>query len=226
MAGNHLEELVAEWYQHEGYFVRRNVQVGPREKGGYACELDIVAFHPGKEKLVHVEPSLDSDGWEKREARYRKKFEAGKRYIPSLFEGLTLPPKPEQIALFVYGGGGRTELAGGRVMFIREFMRLILQTIRKTRVGNRERRVDNAAIPEEYPLLRTLQFAAQYWPLSPAGPITDEGYSKEQVEKMLPEAEEAEEKHPPLAAPRKVLEKLQKVEKVKKAKDDSSSKDQ
>jgi hypothetical protein len=48
-------------------------------------------------------------------------------------------------------------------MFIKDFMRAILNTIR-------ERHVDNAAIPEEYPLLRTLQFAAQYWPVSAAAP--------------------------------------------------------
>ena len=29
---NFLEELVAEWYEYQGYFVRRNVLVGPSEK--------------------------------------------------------------------------------------------------------------------------------------------------------------------------------------------------
>jgi hypothetical protein len=42
LAGNHLEALVAEWYEVRGYFVRRNVQVGKRPKGGYECEFDIV----------------------------------------------------------------------------------------------------------------------------------------------------------------------------------------
>jgi hypothetical protein len=112
MPGNHLEELVAEWYQLQGYFVRRNVQVGKRPQGGYECELDIVAFHPRLQKLVHIEPSLDANRWEKREQRYTKKFEAGRRYIPALFEGLTLPSDLEQIALFVFGGGAsRTSLA-------------------------------------------------------------------------------------------------------------------
>jgi hypothetical protein len=159
MPGNHLEELVAEWYELQGYFVRRHVQVGKRPQGGYECELDIVPFHPGLQKLVHVEPSLDADKWEKREHRYAKKFAADRRYIPALFEGLTLPSELEQIPLFVFGGGAsRTSLAGGRVVFIKEFMRDVLEKIRK-------RRVNAAAIPEEYPLLRTLQFAAQYWPI-------------------------------------------------------------
>jgi FKBP-type peptidyl-prolyl cis-trans isomerase len=122
LAGNHLESLVAEWYEFCGYFVRRNVQVGRRSKGGYECELDIVAFHPERRSLVHVEPSLDSDSWAKREARYKKKFEAGRRHIPGLFPGIPIPKHIDQIALFVYGGGdGRKEVAGGRVIFIREF---------------------------------------------------------------------------------------------------------
>lgn len=159
MPGNHLEELVSEWYQMRGFFVRRNVQVGKRLRGGYDCELDVVAFHPGSKQLVHVEPSLDTDSWDRREERYTKKFEAGRRHIPALFDGLALPTELDQIALFVYGGGPtRTTIGGGRIVFIRDFMAEVLQVIR-------ERRVSSAAIPEEHPLLRTLQFAAQYWPI-------------------------------------------------------------
>ena len=73
MAGNHLETLVAEWYEFRGYFVLRNVRVGKLPTGGYACELDIVAFHPENSHLVQVEPSLDADPWAKREERFRKK---------------------------------------------------------------------------------------------------------------------------------------------------------
>jgi hypothetical protein len=157
MAGNHLEALVAEWYEFRGFFVRRNVQVGKRTRGGYECELDIVAFHPELPALVHIESSLDADSWSKRRLRYERKFTAGRRHIPSIFRGVTLPEHIDQIALFVYGGGeARTELAGGRVMFIRDFMNEI-------HAGLSQRRVANAAVPEEFPLLRTLQFAAQYW---------------------------------------------------------------
>jgi hypothetical protein len=157
VAGNHLESLVAEWYEFRGYFVRRNVQVGKRAKGGHECELDIVAFHPEQRSLVQVEPSLDSDSWAKREVRYQKKFDAGRRHIPGLFPGIATPKHIEQIALFVYGGGDdRTQLAGGRVMFIRDFMAEI-------HAGISHRRLASAAIPEQFPHLRTLQFAVQYW---------------------------------------------------------------
>ena len=157
MAGNHLESLVAEWYELRGYFIRRNVQVGKRPKGGYECELDVVGFHPEQRTLVQIEPSLDANTRTKREARYSKKFEAGRKYIPGLFPGMAIPKHIDQIALFVYGGGkSRERIAGGRVVFIREFMEEI-------RSGIRHRKVARAAIPERLPLLRTLQFAAQYW---------------------------------------------------------------
>lgn len=161
MAGNHLESLVAEWYEFNGYFVRRNVKVGRRAKGGYECELDVVAFSPERKALVHVAPSLDADTWQERERRYRKKFEAGRRYIPDLFPGIPIPEHIEQIALFVYGGTDVSrELAGGHVVFIREF----LAEVRQALAG---RSVSNAAVAEGFPLLRTLQFACEYWSVVP-----------------------------------------------------------
>ena len=157
MAGNHLEDLVAEWYQYQGYFVRRNVQVGKRDMGGYECELDVVAFHPEKQRLVHIEPSLDCYKWEKREERYRKKFDAGRKYIPGLFRGLNIPAHLEQVAIFVYAGRNeRTIVGGGKIVLIKEFMDEIMSEIVKHRVAS-------AAVPEEFPLIRTLQFAANFW---------------------------------------------------------------
>jgi hypothetical protein len=34
MAGNHLEAIVAEWYEFRGFFVRRNVQVEDGQTAG------------------------------------------------------------------------------------------------------------------------------------------------------------------------------------------------
>ncbi len=141
----------------QGYFIRRNVKVGKRPRGGYECELDVVGFHPEQRSLVQIEPSLDAHTWTKREARYSKKFEAGRKYIPGLFPGMAIPEEDiDQIALFVYGGRSRDCIAGGRVVLIRDFMEDI-------RVGIRDRKIARAAIPERLPLLRTLQFAAEYW---------------------------------------------------------------
>ena len=78
---NHLEQLISEWYEFKGYFVRRNIKVGKLSKGGYEGELDVVAFHPMEKHLIHIEPSIDADSWSKRENRFKKKFSAGKKYI-------------------------------------------------------------------------------------------------------------------------------------------------
>ena len=162
---NFLEQLIAEWYEFRGYFVRRNINVGKRDKGGHESELDVVAFHPGKNHLVHIEPSMDSASWTTREARYLKKFAAGRAYIPELFSGFPDLPPVEQIALLVIASSqNHTTLGGGRLMIIDELMREILDDPDD---GLRNRSVRNAAVPEQFVILRSLQFAGNYWPLAP-----------------------------------------------------------
>jgi hypothetical protein len=153
---NYLEQLVAEWYEYQGYFVRRNVNVGRRSSGGYECELDVVAFHPENKHLVQVEPSMDASSWSVRETRYRKKFEAGKKYIPTLFSGLNIPTEIEQIALFEFASKtNKTTLAGGHIMLVSELLAQISATIKS-------RKIANAAVAQQYPILRTIQFMCQY----------------------------------------------------------------
>jgi hypothetical protein len=95
----HLETLIAEYLEWQGYLVRRSTKVGRLKHGGWEMELDIVAFHPKTQDLVHYEPSIDALSWEKREARYAKKFEAGKRYIlTELFSWLPPATRIRQIA--------------------------------------------------------------------------------------------------------------------------------
>lgn len=112
MAGNHLEDLLAEWYEYQGYFVRRNINVGKRAAGGYACELDIVAFHPVERRLVHLEPSLDADSWNQREKRFAIQFELGRKHIPELFSGLDIPTTIEQYAVLVFASGTNVKTLG------------------------------------------------------------------------------------------------------------------
>ncbi len=158
---NFLEQLVAEWYEFRGYFVRRNVKVGLRKQGGFESELDVVAFNPANKHLVQIEPSIDSDEWGKREKRFSAKFEAGRKYIPSLFPGLRLP-EPEQVALLVFASARHTHVGGGRVLLIQNLMKDILSD---SNWGLSYRSVNNQAVPEQYVILRSLQFAANYWDL-------------------------------------------------------------
>jgi len=153
---NFLEELVSEWYEFQGYFVRRNIQVGKRKKGGYDCELDVVAFHPVNKHLVHVEPSMDALAWKRRDERFKKKFRAGRKHIPSLFSGLDLPGEIDQIALLYFASKkNRTEVGGGRLLLVEDYLREIASVLK-------DRTVSSRAVPEDKPILRTLQFAVQH----------------------------------------------------------------
>lgn len=158
---NHLEQLVAEWYEYNGYFVRKNVHVGKREKGGYECELDVVAYCPKRKHLVQIEPSTDAHTWATREERYEKKFLAGRKYIPELFSGLPNIPYLDQIAVFPLGKKTtRQHLAEGRVFFI-------YQLFAEIQRGLYGKTLACAAVPEQFPLLRTIQHCTEYFTAAP-----------------------------------------------------------
>jgi len=71
---NFLESLAAEWYGYRGYFVRSNVRTEKLPRGGYAAELDVLAYSPTEGELVHVETSSDALVWPEREKRMKRKF--------------------------------------------------------------------------------------------------------------------------------------------------------
>ncbi len=152
---NYLEQLVAEWYEYQGYFIRQNVLVGKRAKGGYEGELDIVAFHPESKHLVHIEATMDAHSWAKREERFEKKFKAGRKYIPKLFKGLDIPDDIEQICLLGFGSNiNHPTLAGGKVIMVSTFLAEIIEKISETSIST-------SAVSENHSLLRTLQFITQ-----------------------------------------------------------------
>lgn len=154
MPGNYLEQLVAEWYEYQGYFVRRNVLVGPRPKGGYECELDVVAFDPRRPHLVHYETSMDALSWEKRDLKYERKFAAGRRYIPEIFPGIMLPSAVYQRALLYFASKKSRDTVGGQpLVLVSEFLTEVFGTLASQRVATN-------AVPEHLPILRTLQVIA------------------------------------------------------------------
>lgn len=156
MANNFLEQLVAEWYEYRGYFVRRNVPVGRKSGGGYEFELDVVAFHPASRHLVHIEPSMDADSWQTRERRFRAKFEAGRSHIPELFPGLDLPEAIEQVPLLLSASKvNHPTLGGAPVQLVSDLMREIMESLG-------DRKIAENAVPEHHSLLRTLQCVVEY----------------------------------------------------------------
>ena len=148
---NFIESLIAEWLAYNGYFVRRNVKVGRRPEGGWEGELDVVGYNPETRKLIHYECSSDADTIEKRDKTFSRKFALGKKYIPSLFPGIELP-KIEQLVL--HGAASRKQMKMGGVIVVRlqDFVADVLLELRK-------KHVSKEAVPEQFPLLRTLQWA-------------------------------------------------------------------
>jgi hypothetical protein len=151
---SHLETLIAEYLDWQGFLVRRNTKVGKLGHGGWEMELDIVGYHPKSSVLVHYEPSIDALSWEKREARYRKKFEAGRNYIlREMFSWLPPSTKLQQIAVFISHPKGKDTIAGGIIISVDELMAEIRTNVVASGIMAKN------AVPEQYPLLRTLQLS-------------------------------------------------------------------
>ena len=151
---SHLEDLIAEYYDWEGYLIKRNVKVGRLAHGGWEMELDVIAFHLQSRHLIHIEPSIDAHSWSMREKRFRKKFDAAKKYIfTEVFTWLDPATEVEQMAVLISHPRNRDMLAGGKIISVDELMAKIRHKVIERGL------VSKQAIPEQYPLLRTLQLS-------------------------------------------------------------------
>jgi hypothetical protein len=150
----HLESLIAEYLEWQGFLIRRNLKVGRRDKGGWEMELDVVGYHPEQNRIVHYEPSIDALTWANREPSYEKKFAIGRKYMfTEVFKWLPNKTRIEQIAVFYNHPKGRDKIAGASIMSIDELMAEI-----KSKVTACGPMIKNA-ISEQYPLLRTIQMS-------------------------------------------------------------------
>lgn len=156
---NFLEQLVAEWYEDQGYFIRRNVKIGKRSKGGYEGEIDVLAFDFERKQVVHVETSTDADSWKTRVKKFEKKFTVADKHYKDIFSRLGLPDDVSVIKKVIAGvGKKRGEGSLGRniqLVSIREFMAEVNETMMK-------RDPMKNAVPENLGLLRAIQFSAFY----------------------------------------------------------------
>lgn len=156
---NFLESLVAEWYQYgkePPYFVRSNTRVRKRKKGGYDGEIDVLAYSPSEQHLIHIEASSDGDSWEKRKERFLKKFILKKDEYESLIRS---PVKSiEKIALVGWTERTRVDLNWGegiKVQLISDLVRTIATRLKKISPLQE-------VVPECFPLLRAMQVALHF----------------------------------------------------------------
>jgi hypothetical protein len=150
---SHLEELLTEYYEWLGHVVKCGAVVGKLAHGGWEMELDVIAYEPRANRILHIEPSLDANSWAERERRFIKKFQAGQKYIlAELFPWLPPTTQLVQRAVFPSASAERRTLAGAEVITVDELVAEVREAVRARGVASR------AAISEHYPLLRTIQF--------------------------------------------------------------------
>jgi hypothetical protein len=151
---SHLEAMIHEYLDWQGYLVRRNVKVGRLSHGSWEGELDLIGYHPTTRDLVHYEPSINAWSWAKREAQHKKKFGAARKYLfTEVFSWLPPRTHVRQIAVFVSHPKNREKIAGGVIVSIDELMAEIRAKV--VAVGIMAKK----AIPEQYTILRTLQLS-------------------------------------------------------------------
>ncbi|MFW9996052.1 MAG: hypothetical protein ACFFD4_28685 [Candidatus Odinarchaeota archaeon] len=155
----YLEELVAEWYDFKGYFVKTNIPFGKGEQGGIKGEIDVLVYDPATQVLKHVEVETGATSYSEIAEKTSKKFERASDYYSKLF-----PSGVRSIEKQIITGWGdmkqeNRELikntTGADLITIKEFFNEIktgVQAIDPT----------SNAIPECYRLLRTVQMFSYY----------------------------------------------------------------
>lgn len=153
---NFLEQLVAEWYEYRGFFVRTNIRFGKRPAGGYEGEIDVAAFNPRTKHLVHIETSTDADSWAERKRRFVKKFEDAKKHYQEIFDFQLKTVECKAIVGFSQKTLNQIDFGNDiHVVLVPQFIQEITQEL--SRYSPMQ-----MTIPEGYPLLRAIQFAAAY----------------------------------------------------------------
>ena len=150
---NHLETLTTEWLDYNGYFTRSTIRVGKRALGGWNGELDVIGFHAETRHFVHIECSTDAWNWEKRETTFSRKFQMGRDYARSHFAGMNVPEELDQVVVHGYVRAIESHrlVGGGRLMSSGELAAEIINGV--------PRNSAKGAVPENFPLMRTLQLA-------------------------------------------------------------------
>lgn len=152
---NFLEQLAAEWYGYKGYFVRTNIKFGKLSHGGWKGEIDVVVYEPKTKDFIHIETSTDADSWDKRKERFRRKFRDAAGFYSKLF-----PFKINKIKKIALVGFSKPKIKPDfgnsiNVILVPKFIREITNELKK-------KNPMQAAIPENYPLLRAIQLSTFY----------------------------------------------------------------
>ncbi len=154
---NFLEQLAAEWYAYNGYFVLTNRKYGEPEGGGFEGEVDVLAFHAHKREFLHIETSSDASSWANRKQKFRRQFAKAKRYYRNWLPCKVSEVKKIAIVGFALNPKVLPDYFGDGISIqsVPDFVAKITATLAK-------RKPMEEAVPEGFPLLRAIQFAVHY----------------------------------------------------------------
>ncbi len=151
---NFLEELVAEWYEYNGHFVRRNVWYGNGPKGGRKGDMDVLAFNPKRKVFVHVEADGSSDKLSIVLKRLGNKFGTATSHYAQFVRGF----KVEKAAVVTAVAAIKKNCKLPKNMNAVTIMTCSELTVKIIKVL-KGKNPNNAVIPESWPLLRAIQLA-------------------------------------------------------------------
>ena len=159
---NFLEQLAAEWFDYQGYFIRTNIKFGKLKKGGYQGEIDLIAYHPENNQLIHVETSTGGESFEKRKKIFLRKFDDASKHYEDILP-FVIDKKIEIKRRAIVGFAKKTRIPVDwpkdlKIKFISvpAFISKICKELTKK---NPSREI----VPESYPLLRTIQLTVHYY---------------------------------------------------------------
>lgn len=152
--------------------VRTNIKFGrnARGRGGHLGEMDVIAYEPKGMDFVHIEASTDALTWPKRKEIFERKFADARKYYMEIFPFKKMGMKPRQIALVGFNlspapsiNSWKSSAPNGspwgdikiEVIHIPNFFEQINSELKN-------KNPQNDAIPETYPLLRTIQYSVFY----------------------------------------------------------------
>lgn len=169
---NFLEQLAAEWYEYNGYFVRTNLKFGRNAtgRGGHVGEMDVIAYKPQTREFIHIEASTDSYDWAERKRIFKKKFSDARKYYMEIFPFKEINMQPKQIAIVGFNlrqsnrsvswkSASPSGSPWGNITIEVVHIPIFFQKI-FTDLKNKNPQRD--AIPEAFPLLRAMQYSSFY----------------------------------------------------------------
>jgi len=153
-----LDQLAAEWYSYkEGYFVRMNVPLRKRERGGHEGDADVIGLRlkDNKIQVIHIENSQAAQSFEEHLQALKKKFEKAANNYENIVGCKCDKVFKVGICTCSKKKGDVNKKSDIEVYTTSEFLKMITKELNKIHPGR-------SGVPETFPMLRAIQFILHY----------------------------------------------------------------